>query len=356
MSEQNPLAQFSRKRIAVPILLGVAASAYLLFVTSHFDYHQLAQIKFSQQLFLGLLIAAITVAVRDLAYIFRIWKLTGEKLSFRKCFEIIFLWEFGSSVTPASVGGITLALFILRKENISYGKGTSIIMLCSYLDNIAFVSVFALLYLLLGPKMFDLSASCGALNQTGAIAAFRAVGSYVWIGFLVVAIIGGFLGFAIFIKPHWSKNFLQRVAQISFLKRWREKISFLGEEIELTSIEFRDKGWWYLFTVIMATIVSWCARYALANALLWAFNDGSLPQLEVFARQYVHRVIVMIPTTPGGSGLAEISFMALNCEFMKEGYAALIATVWRLYNFYFYIAAGLLILPAWLLRVRHTNN
>ena len=39
------------------------------------------------------------------------------------------LWEFGSAVTPASVGGITLALFILNKEKISFGKGAAVQLL-----------------------------------------------------------------------------------------------------------------------------------------------------------------------------------------------------------------------------------
>ncbi|MFN8278292.1 MAG: lysylphosphatidylglycerol synthase transmembrane domain-containing protein [Chitinophagales bacterium] len=349
---QSPLSQFSRRRIALPIAIGVAVSVYLLFGISRIDVAALREIALSKHLLLGLIFALATVAVRDLAYIYRIRRLTGEKLSWRKCFEVIFLWEFGSSVTPASVGGITLALFILKKEHISYGKGTAVIMLCSYLDNIAFVTVFALLYLAMGPAMFDLSASCGALAESSAISGFRAVGQYVWIGFLVVAVIGGLLGFAIFVRPHWARGVVRRVAGWSWLNRWHAQLELLGDEIENTSKEFKHQGKGFLISVLMATIVSWCARYALANAILWTFSDGEFSQLAVFARQYVHRVIVMIPTTPGGSGLAEWSFIAMNCEFMKEGLAGVIATVWRLFNFYFYIAMGLLILPGWLRRVR----
>lgn len=349
---QSPLSQFSWRRIALPIAIGVAVSVYLLFGVSHIDVAALRQVALSKHLLLGLLFALITVAVRDLAYIYRIRRLTGEKLSWRKCFEVIFLWEFGSSVTPASVGGITLALFILKKEHISYGKGTAVIMLCSYLDNIAFVSVFALLYGVMGPAMFDLSASCGTLAESGAISGFRAVGQYVWIGFLVVAVIGGLLGFAIFVRPHWARGVVRRVAGWRWLNRWHAQLELLGDEIENTSKEFRHQGWGFLLSVLLSTIISWCARYALANAILWAFNDAGFSQLAVFARQYVHRVIVMIPTTPGGSGLAEWSFIAMNCEFMKDGLAGIIATVWRLFNFYFYIAMGLLILPGWLRRVR----
>jgi hypothetical protein len=59
----------------------------------------------------------------------------------------------------------------------------------------------------------------------------------------------------------------------------------------------------------------------------------------------------MIPATPGASGLAELSFMALNCEFVKEGIIPLIALIWRGLNFYIYIIIGILVLPGWLARV-----
>jgi uncharacterized protein (TIRG00374 family) len=101
----------------------------------------------------------------------------------------------------------------------------------------------------------------------------------------------------------------------------------------------------------MATIISWSARYALANALIYGFASDEFSQLMIFARQYVHRVIVMIPATPGGSGIAELSFMALNCDFIKEGLAPFVTLLWRGLNFYFYLLIGILILPKWLSRV-----
>ena len=347
---QNPLSQFRLRKVLLPVAIGIGVSLYLIFVVSKIDASKLSQIPLTRHLLYGLLLALLTVVVRDLAYIYRIWQLTDRKLSFVKCFEIIMLWEFGSSITPASVGGITLALFILKKEKISFGKGTSIIMLCSYLDNIAFVSVFGFLFLLLGHRMFDLSATCSGLGDGRIFSAFRVLGQYVWIGFIVVAVIGGLLGFAIFVRPDWARAFFIKVSAIRLLHRWQEQIGLLGEEIWLTSLEFKTKGFWFLVKVLIATTVSWCSRYALASALIWTFADGSLNQLDVFARQYVHRMIVMIPATPGGSGIMELSFIALNCDFLPAGLASAVAIIWRLFNFYLYLGIGAVVLPRWIVR------
>jgi uncharacterized membrane protein YbhN (UPF0104 family) len=267
-----------------------------------------------------------------------------------KCFEVIMLWEFGSSITPASVGGITLALFILKKEKISFGKGTSIIMLCSYLDNIAFISVVCVLFLLLGRHMFDLSATCSGLGDGRIFSAFRVLGQYVWIGFIIVAVIGSLLGFAIFGRPEWARSFFSRLSAIKWLHRWHDQILLLGEEIWFTSREFKTKGYGFLMKVLIATTISWCARYALACALIWTFADVHLNQLDVFARQYVHRMIVMIPATPGGSGIMELSFIALNCDFLPAGLAPAVAIIWRLFNFYLYLGIGAIVLPRWIAR------
>lgn len=347
----NPLSLFTLRRVMLPVAIGIAVSVYLVVVVSKIDTTKLSQIPLTMHLVYGLLLAILTVIVRDLAYVYRIWKLTGHRLSFFKCLEIILLWEFGSSVTPASVGGITLALFILRKEKISLGKGASIIMLCSYFDNLAFVTVFSGLFLLLGPKMFDLSAVCTDLGNNNIFSAFRTLGEYVWIGFIAVAVIGGLLGFSIFVRPGWARTFFKRVANIKWLHKWHDSISLFGEEIWITSHEFKSKGFVFLFKVFIATTISWCARYALANVLIWTFSHIDLKQLEVFARQCVLRVIIMTPSTPGGSGIAEMSFMALNCDYLPAGLVSAVAIVWRLFNFYLYLAIGAFVLPRWIARV-----
>ncbi len=353
---QNPLSLFTFRRVLLPVVIGIVVSIYLVVVVSKIDASKLAQIPLTRHLLYGLIMAVLMVSIRDLAYIYRIWQLTDRKLSFFKCLEIILLWEFGSSVTPASVGGITLALFILNKEKIRFGKGVSIIMLCSYLDNLAFVSVFSLLFLLIGPRMFDLSAVCSDLGHQSLFHAFRVMGGYVWIGFIVVAVIGGLLGFAIFVKPTWAREFFRRVSNIKWLHRWRPSIVLLGEEIWLTSKEFKTRGLGFLFKIFVATTISWCARYALANVLIWTFATMDLNQIEVFARQCVMRVIMMIPATPGGSGISELSFIALNCDYLPAGLASAVAIIWRLFNFYLYLGIGAIVLPRWIARVNRKTN
>jgi hypothetical protein len=246
-------------------------------------------------------------------------------------------------------------MYFISKEKISFGKSASIVMLCSYMDNIAFLSVFSILFCIYGPHMFDLSAPCSDLGEKNILTAIRSLAEYAWIGFIGVALVGSTLGFAIFIKPDWARNFLARVSRIRWLHRWHESIAFFGEEIWLTSKEFKSKGFVFLSKVFIATIISWCARYALGNVMIWTFTHIDLNQLEVFARQCVLRVIIFIPATPGGSGISELSFMALNCDYLPAGLASAVAIVWRLFNFYLYLGIGAIVLPRWVARVNRAK-
>ncbi|MBS1618139.1 MAG: flippase-like domain-containing protein [Bacteroidetes bacterium] len=350
----SPLSQFRPRRVLVPVAIGVAVTLYLVFGLSRLDMSGLAQISLSQHLAIGVVISILTVAVRDIAYIYRMWLLTDRQLSWWRCFEVIMLWEFGSSVTPASVGGVT-AIFVLRKEKLSFGKGAAIVLLCSYMDNIAFILVFSTLFLIYGTSMFVLPPGCAELGTAPVMTAIRTMAGYAWIGFLVVGITGSLLGFGIFVKPQWARSFCNRVARIKWLHRWRAKIELLGDEIWYTSREFKTRGVFFLLKVLIATVISWTARYALANALIWTFTVADLNMLDVFVRQCLLRVITFIPTTPGGSGVSELGFIALNCDYLPAGLTTAVAIIWRLLNFYLYLGIGAIVLPRWIVRVNRAN-
>ncbi|NJN77591.1 MAG: hypothetical protein HC803_04080 [Saprospiraceae bacterium] len=53
----------------------------------------------------------------------RLHILTEGEFTWRKCFELIFIWEFSSAVTPTSVGGSAVALFVLSQEKLRRQNG-----------------------------------------------------------------------------------------------------------------------------------------------------------------------------------------------------------------------------------------
>ena len=74
---------FSKKRIYIAVLIGLAISGYLLFTeinTSDFK-NSLSQINWSFKTFLFLFLAILMMLIRDFGYVLRLRLLTDNKLS-----------------------------------------------------------------------------------------------------------------------------------------------------------------------------------------------------------------------------------------------------------------------------------
>lgn len=344
------------KNIVLPVLLGIGLSLYLILSTV--EPSKLFDLPVSGRFYAGLFLAFLTVVIRDSAYVYRIREITGQKLSWWKSFEVIMLWEFGSAVTPGAVGGIALALFILKKEGISYGRSTATIMLTTFLDNLAFVVVFTILFFTVGSQMFYVPANCADLKGNELLQSVSYVANKAWIGYAVLLGASLFLGTALFIVPHRAKSFFYRLATIKLLSRFSTSLNNTGNEIELTATEFKSLSAIFYIKVFSATVISWVARYLLANALIFAFSNLPLNQAAVLSRQYVIWVFIIIPSTPGASGIAEVFFQVFNCAFIPEGLglSAKAAFIWRLYSYYLYLVIGAVVLPKWISRVNRGNN
>jgi glycosyltransferase 2 family protein len=101
-------------RIALPIIIGIAVTGYLMY--REYEPGSLSQLSFTLQSLFWLFVALLLMGVRDLGYIIRLRILTGNQLSWRKTFNIVMLWEFTSAITPSSIGGTSVAIFLLTKK------------------------------------------------------------------------------------------------------------------------------------------------------------------------------------------------------------------------------------------------
>lgn len=335
-----------RWKIIVPLLLGVAVSTYLFISTFHPS--TLSSIHFSYRLLTGLLAGVFFVVLRDFAFIYKIRLSTGSSIGWKSAFVIIILWEFGSAISPGAVGGIAFALFLLAQEGITYGRSTAIVLMNTFLDSLAFVVVFGGLYLFLGHQMFNVSADCPDLVGHPILQEVRQLGSKVWVGYLIYIALVALLGTALFILPHTTKRFFHFLSRRSYLKFAADWLVQYGNDIELASNEFKSMGGRFWGAMTGATFVNWMARFALPNALFYGFANHPLNVIEIYARQFVAWIFLVIPSTPGASGLAEVVFMSMNCEFIPTGLSAAVTTIWRLYSYYIYLGLGIIILPRWL--------
>lgn len=106
--------QFSYRKVLWVIALSLVLSGYLIFVS--FDVDAFRLISWTANSLLLLFLGYILLGIRHLAYMYRIRHLTNKHLSWRQSFEVITLWLFSSAVTPSTVGGAAVAVYLLKRK------------------------------------------------------------------------------------------------------------------------------------------------------------------------------------------------------------------------------------------------
>lgn len=344
MSKSNKVSQlFTTKKIAIPIIIGLVVAFYMLY--SNTDWKEFEKVEWEWRSFAWMLGGLLMMILRDVAYMYRIKVLTGNKINWRNSFDVIMLWEFSSAVTPGIVGGTGVALYILKKEGLSAGESTATVMLTALFDQLFYIITVPLVILVLGAQnLFPVE-----LQKDFFGIVFTVKGIFV-IGFVVTLLFGLLFAYGIFIHPDGLKKLLVLIFKIKFLEKWQHKMEEVGNDIIQTSIAFKNKSFLFWMKASLATLISWTARFCLINFLILAFTSSG-NHLLIYARQLVMWIVMIISPTPGGTGIAEFAFNGFLSEFTPFGLAGLLAVLWRLGSYYPYLIIGLLILPKWLKKV-----
>lgn len=287
--------------------------------------------------------ALLMLFIRDLGYVFRIRYMTDKQLSWRQSFEVIMLWEFASSMTPSVVGGSGIAMFIINREGINMGKSTAITFVTAMMDEIFYIIMVPVVFLIIGESSLFPEVHIGETTSVHSIKVIFFSG-YFFIMLLTVIIMVG-----IFWRPVWFKNTLIWLTSFRFLKRLKRRASRVGDEIITCSQELRGKKWSYWMRSFAATCVSWTARFFTLNLIILAFVRG-FDHWFVYGRQLIMWVIMLVAPTPGGSGVAEYSLSVFFDYLIPVGIVAVVAIIWRMLTYFPYLFMGVLILPAWLRR------
>ena len=330
---------FSFKRVIIPILIGIGFSAFSL-LSNHFDFSVIRGVEWCGRF---ILLAFLMMFIRDMAYIWRLQILTGKALRFKDAFQIIMLWEFASSVSPSMVGGSAFAIFFINAEGIPLGRSTGIVLTTALLDELFYIIMVALILAVSGISILNVSGL--PFNPT----------TLFLIGYGFIILLTTVIAIGVFIAPNGLKKMLVGLFSLPLLRRWKAGAERTGDEIIMTSEELKGKSFSYWFKAFFATAFSWTARYCVLNCLILALN----PQIgldwgyhvQIYAKQLVMWVILLVSPTPGASGIAEISFSAFFGHDFPAHLVDAVALLWRGISYYPYLFIGLAVLPWWLTKL-----
>lgn len=329
---------FSIWKIIAPTIIGVGVIGYMF--SREFNLGDLKEISITGTTVFWIFIAFCFMLGRDIGFIIRYRYLTEKQLSWKQCIKVTLLAEFGTAITPSSVGGSSMAVLFLAKEDIPVGRSTAMVFVTLLLDEMFFVVTFPLLLLFI--PFNSLFSDTSALG-TGVLTLFI-------VAYIIKMLICTFLIIGLFFRPQIIRWLLIKIFRLPFLSRWHRQAVKVGDDIITSSREIRGKTFSFWFPLIIATILSWCSRYLVVNAIFMAFfavHDNLL----IFARQFIMWIVMVVSPTPGGSGFSEFIFKQYLSEFIPIAAAVpLIILLWRLLTYYNYLFAGALIVPRWVKR------
>lgn len=328
----------NRKMIVLAVIIGFTVIGWMFW--KDFDATAFVSLRFSPRMLLGIMLAVCCMACQNFGMTWRYRLLTHGFLTWPQAFRANIICEFTSAVTPSLVGGGGLIFLSLYKEGLNAGKSTAVMIASLFMDELFLcVSCITVVALLPDNELFGESAAL-----TSGVK---------WLFFIVlfgIACWTALLYTALFHKPHWVSAGLLALFSLPFLRRWKNGVRKMTADLETGSQEMRKDGLRFLVKPFIATGISWCCRYAVVNALLFAFGSpdkGS--QLLAYARQWILWIIAMITPTPGGSGMNEYMFKTYYKDFFPSvGITIVVALIWRIITYYSYLVAGACVIPRWL--------
>jgi len=310
----------------------------------NFDKDTFSFLEFTWRTVYYTALAFVCMFIRDLAYMYRLMVLTGNKITWRQSFNVIMLWEFSSAISPSVVGGTGPAIFFLHKEGISLGKSTAVVLTAIFLDEMFFIISVPIVYAIYGSNIFPPES----VKIDEIIMAF-------YFGYGIILFYTVFLAYALFVNPQLFKSFISWVFLFPILVRWRMRARKSANQLIQTSTKLKGKPFSYWVKSMVATIFSWTGRYWVVNFMLMAFFAQRInfsDQFLIYGRQLSMWIILLVSPTPGGSGIAEFVFTDFLGDFIpNQSWGAPLALFWRLISYYPYLIIGVIILPIWLKRI-----
>lgn len=295
-----------KKTIKLPIVISIFISILIIILILYFtvDEKTVNQLKNTKINYIFFVFAIIINVLYWILWAIRLKILANAidkkvNIGLWKSTKIIIANLFLAGITPSMAGGEPVRIYLLNKEGMSLGSSTAAVVGERLLD--------AVFILILIPFAFF-------IFKDKPVISYINIGLTIGIIVFIVLII--LFLYAIF-KPEKTKSFLifisKKLSRFSKKKERESKvISWISYEVDNfhNSMMCFSKHKRALFYSSIITVIFWFTGFMTASMLLLGLG---LPPffIESYAAQVLLIVIIMMPTTPGSSGIAEGSIFIL---------------------------------------------
>jgi uncharacterized protein (TIRG00374 family) len=285
------------------------------------------------------LILAVLLHILSLGFwALRIQKMSaslGYRVGFKYCLNLVLANMLVAAVTPSQAGGEPVRVHELYRAGVPVGDATAIVIMERVIDGIVLGAGGAFAMLFLGRYWSSLASGFSGVS----ILMYAA-----WVSVTIFVLI-----FVYSVRnPDHLKRVLKRISRWIdrrwHLRRLEQLLETIDREVDNFNhglVEFVNHGksglvWGFFFTALF-----WLSEFVIASMLLLGLDQQPY-FIESFVVQLIIAVIMMIPLTPGGSGVAELSATSFYSLFVPSSIVGIFVLLWRLIIYYLNIFLGLL--------------
>ncbi|MGB9175774.1 MAG: flippase-like domain-containing protein, partial [Methanoregula sp.] len=255
----------------------------------------------------------------------------GYRIGFFYSLNLVFANLLAAAVTPAQAGGEPVRIHELYKAGVPLGDATAIVIMERVLDGIilAVLAAFAMIVLT------DQWKSLGTVSEVMVFVTWIFVAGCLVLFYLAVR------------RPDTVKRVVNWCT-LFLTKKWENKrveelLARADNEIDnfqSATVRFvrTAKGglcWGMLFTLLY-----WVSEIVTASLILVGLGQPPLI-LESFVIQLILAILMMMPLTPGSSGIAEVGATSMYALFIPASIVGIFVVIWRVVLYYFNIALGI---------------
>jgi len=262
----------------------------------------------------------------------------GYKVPFLHSFNLVCSNMFIASVTPSQIGGEPVRVYELTKAKVPGADATAIVLMERIFD-----AVILILGALISILLLNLQIGVGDITMPDAYMII----SYIGIGLFTAALV---LFVIIARKPNWGRLLVRKVVGFfvrKFKKKWSdekrqesvEEAVVQADRFYMALDHFMTKSKKGIVLGLFWTAIFWILEFELVSFILMGL--GIQPYFVLtFILMVIVTFIMMIPLTPGGAGVAELSMGGLFSLIVPKDLLGIFVLIWRLIGYYFNLLIG----------------
>lgn len=255
----------------------------------------------------------------------------GYKIDYFRIVEVVISSVFAAAITPSSAGGDPVRMHMLYRNGVPLGKATAIIVGERLLDAfLIFASLPFALYIM------------GDILSNSELDAALLIANFLAFMILIFFIYGLW-------KPGKVKNIIHEMTDrfAHVLGKWTDiSITYFTEQVDKEIDLFHEsirifisEGKRGLLWGIIFTFLFWVVEFFLLVLILMGLSQT--PSILIaFAAQVILALVMIIPATPGASGVAELGATAVFSVFINTSIIGITVIAWRALTYYMNLLIG----------------